>query len=75
MEDKGYKEFIAGLLKEEHFDRLLNDIKTSLLNKIAATQPADSSTREELYFKIQGVDAVKKEAVLAVKRKITGGNE
>ena len=70
-----YAEWIAMLVKEEHFDTLLADIKQNLLRQIASTQPEDTVKREGLYFKIQGVDAVKSGAILAAKRKVTGGNE
>lgn len=70
-----YKEFIVSLVRDEHFDTLLSDIKNNLLKQIASTKPEESDKREALYFKIQGVDAVKSGAVLAAKRKVTGGND
>lgn len=75
MSDQSYKKFIVDLLKDEHFDILLSDIRNNLLRQIASTKPEESAKREELYFKLQGVDAVKSGAVLAAKRKVTGGTD
>lgn len=75
MNEKTYKQFIVDLIKDENFDILITDIKDNLLRQIASTLPEETAKREALYHKIQGVDAVKKGAVLAAKRKVTGGTD
>lgn len=66
-----YSEYVKELVNDPHFNTLLEDVKNKLLKEISNTALDESGKREWLYFKIQGVDAIKTEALLASKRKPT----
>lgn len=70
--ESGYTDFLKSLVNNEHFDTLINDLRSQLLHSIDSTEVFESQKRETLYFTLKGVDAMKKEIMLLSKRKVTG---
>lgn len=51
-----YKEYLKGLLKEEHFKQAVDDIKGDLLKEIGNSAPNSPEKREQLYQKLKGIE-------------------
>ncbi len=54
-----YHEFIKDLHKNEHFERLMNDVEEHCTKNITSSNPEDKEKRENAYFELRGVRAIR----------------
>lgn len=50
------REYLEQLLKEEHFNSAVNEIKQGLTESIVHSSPDEASRREQLYNQIRGIE-------------------